>query len=214
LDEACFFVDDVELVLVDQLVVAGAQFADRLVVLVHDGDMAVAVAVAGVVVALETEQDVFALPAGRLEVGRPDAVDAVSGPDQVAVIAEDVGAGLPRTVLLRGSVRVPGKRSHEKVPLFDILGGRDTDVQPGRRKVRPGTILPVGRGGAEQKARRSEGRRQLHDGAPRSVELGASATMAPILFNDRYIHLRLVYAPKKKMFVKFLHVFVASRLKS
>jgi hypothetical protein len=57
--------------------------------------------------------------------------------------------------------------------------------------------LPVGRDGAEQKARRSEGRRQLHDGAPRSVELGASATMAFILFNDRYIHLRLVYAPKR-----------------
>jgi hypothetical protein len=151
LDEACFFVDDVELVLVDQLVVAGAQLADGLVVLVHDGDVAVAVAVAGVVVALEAEQDVFAFPASRLEVGRPDAVDAVAGPDQVAVVAENVGTGLARTVLLRGSVRESGERGHEKVPVLDILGGRNADVQPGRRKVRPGTILPVGRDGAEQR---------------------------------------------------------------
>ena len=150
LDQAGFFVDDVELVLVDQLVVASAQFADRLVVLVHDGDVAVAVAVAGVVVAFKAEQDVLALPASGLEIGRPDAVDAVAGPDQVAVVAEDVGAGLARAVLLGGGVGVSGKRSHKEVSLFDILGRRDRDVQPGRRKVGPGAELPIGRGRSEQ----------------------------------------------------------------
>lgn len=150
LDEACFFVDDVELVLVDQLVVAGAQLADGLVVLVHDGDVAVAVAVAGIVVALEAEEDVLALPAGRLEVGRPDAVDAVAGPDQIAVIAEDVGASLARTVLLGWSIGVSGKRGDKKVPLFDVLGGWDRDVETGRRKVGAGAELPVGIGRSKQ----------------------------------------------------------------
>ena len=203
LDEASFFVDDVKLMLVDQLVVPSAQFADGLVVLVHDSDVAMAVAVAGIVVTFKAEQDVLALPASSLEVGRPDAVDAVARPDQVAVVTEDVGAGLARAVLLGGGVGVPGKGSHKEVPLFDILGRRDGDVQPGRRKVGPGAKLPVGSGRSEQQIscqHRGDGPHG-HGGATRGIELGASATAESILFNDRYIHLWVVYAPELKLLV-------------
>jgi len=167
LDKTGFLVDDVELVLVDQLVVTGAQLADGLVVLVHDGDVAMTVTVSGVVVALEAEQDVFALPASSLEVGRPDAVDTIAGPDQVTIVAEDVGSGLARAMLLGGSVREPGKRGQKQVPLFDVLGRGDADVQPGRRKVGPGTKLPVGRSRSQQQGSDSERGCGLHGGAAR-----------------------------------------------
>lgn len=165
LDEASIFVDDVELVLVDQLVVAGAQLANGLIVLVHDGDVAVSVAVAGIVVAFKAEQHVFALPAGGLEVGRPDAVDAVARPHQVAVITEDVGASLARTVLFGRSIRVPGKRGHKEVPLFDVLGGRDGDIETGRRQVGPGAELPVGRDRSKQQVGRKQRGHGSHGGA-------------------------------------------------
>ncbi len=203
LDEAGFFIDDVELVLVNQLVAASAQFPDGLVVLIHDSDVAMAVAVAGVVVTFKAEQDIFALPASGLEVGRPNAVDAVAGPDQVSVVAEDVRAGLARAVLLGGGVGVTGKGGHKEVPLFDILGRRDGDVQPRRRKVGPGAELPVGSGRSEQQIscqHRGDGPHG-HGGATRGIELGASATAESILFNDRYIHLWVVYAPELKLLV-------------
>jgi hypothetical protein len=210
LDEAGFLVDDVELVLIDQLVVAGAQLADGLVVLVHDGDVTVAVAIAGVVVALEAEEDILALPARGLEVSRPDAVDAVAGPDQVAVIAEDVGAGLAGTMLLGGRVGEAGKGGHKQVPFFHVLGCRDADVQPGRREVRPGAELPVGRGRSEQQVRHSEISRGLHGGAALRVGLSASATTTSILLNDRYIHLCQVSAPESTISISSTFSLVVS----
>ena len=189
-----------EFVLVNQLVVSGAQLTDGLVVLVHDGDVAVAVAITSVVVTLKAEQDVLALPAGSLEVGGPDAVDAVAGPDQVPVITEDVRAGLARAMLLAGRVGEPGERGHKEVPLSDVLGGRDADVQPGWRKVSTGAELPVGSGRSEEQTSCGKGGRGPHGGATSRIELGASAAGNPILLNVRYIHLWLVYAPKEKIF--------------
>lgn len=60
-----------ELVLVYKLVVACAELSDGLVVLVKDGNVAMAMTVACIVVALEAEEDILTLPAGRLEVGCP-----------------------------------------------------------------------------------------------------------------------------------------------
>ena len=157
LDQPCLLPDDVELVLVDQLVVPGPELPDRLVVLVQEGDVAVPVAVPGVVVALEAEQHVLPSPARRLEVGGPDAVDGVTRPDQVAVVAEDVGAGLAGAVLLGGGVREAGEGRDEEVAVLDVRGGGDGDVEARGREVASGAELPVREGGAEQQGRGEDG---------------------------------------------------------
>ena len=143
LDQARLLVDDVELVLVDKLVVAGTKLADGLVVLVHQSDMAMAVSVSRVVVALEAEENVLAAPAGGLEIGRPDAVDAVSGPNQIAVVAQDVRPGLAGPMLLGGGVGQARERCDEEITLLDVGGGGNGDVEPGRRKIRPRAVLPI-----------------------------------------------------------------------
>lgn len=85
--------------------ISSTKLPDSLVILVHKRDVSMSMAIAGIVVPLEAEDDIFALPSTGLEVGSPDTVDTVSGPDEVTVIAEDVGTGLARPVLLRGRVR-------------------------------------------------------------------------------------------------------------
>lgn len=40
--------------------------------------MAVSVAIPGIMVSFEAEEDILAPPAGSLEIGRPDAVDSVA----------------------------------------------------------------------------------------------------------------------------------------
>lgn len=143
LDESGLLVDDMELMLVGQLVVSSTQFADGFIVLIHDGGMAVPVSVPGVVIALEAKQNIFTLPASHLEVGRPDRVVRVAGPDQLTVVAEDVRGRLERAV---GAFRVSRKGGNEEVALLYILSGGDGDVQPRGCQVGPRLELPVSRG--------------------------------------------------------------------
>lgn len=81
LDQARLLVDDMKLVLINQLMITGTQFSD-----------------------------VFTIPSAGLEVGCPDTVDAVSGPDEITVVPKDVRGCLTRAMLLSGRVGQTGKR--------------------------------------------------------------------------------------------------------
>ena len=72
LDESCLFVDDDELVLISQSVIAGTELSDRLVVLIEECGVAMAMTVSGVVAALEAEENIFPFVTAGLEVGGPD----------------------------------------------------------------------------------------------------------------------------------------------
>lgn len=165
LDEGGLFVDDMELMLVGQLVVSSTQLTDSFIVLIHDGGVTMPVSIGSVVVTLEAEQDIFALPAGHLEVGGPDGVVRVAGPDQFTVVTEDVRGWLTRTV---DAFRVAGKGAYEEIAFLYILSGGDGDVQPRGCQVRPRFELPVsgnerqaGNGGRQEQGKRA-GAAALH----------------------------------------------------
>lgn len=164
LNERRFLIDDMELVLVGELVVARAKLANGLIMLVHDGRVAVAVAVSRIMVAFKAEQHILPLPARLLEVCRPDRVVAVPGPDQLSVIAENVRSSLSRAMRLARRVRKSGERSHEKVAFFDVRGCRDRDIQTRRRQVWSRFKLPVGRGELEQSGAGAQRPDAFHDG--------------------------------------------------
>lgn len=81
LNQAGSLIDDMELVLIYQLMVTSSQFSDSLVMVVHYSDMAVTVAISRIMVTFKAKQDILTVPATSLEVGRPDAVDSIAGPD-------------------------------------------------------------------------------------------------------------------------------------
>jgi len=89
--------------------------------------------IASIVIAFEAEQNMFALPLGGLEIGGPNGVDAVPGPDQIAIVAKDVWARLTRPMLLSRSIGVPRERRYEKIAFLDVAGGRNGDVEARRR---------------------------------------------------------------------------------
>lgn len=72
LDERGLFIDDVKLMLISQLVISGPELANRLVVLIEDRSVAVAMAVSGIMIPLKGEKHISSLPAALLEVRRPD----------------------------------------------------------------------------------------------------------------------------------------------
>jgi hypothetical protein len=113
LDKSSLLIHDLELMLVNQFVVSRAELTGGLVVLVQEGNVSVAMTIAGVVVALEAEEDFLALPSTSLEVGRPDRVAAVARLHKIAVVPEDVRTSLARAVLFRWSIRNPGERRNE-----------------------------------------------------------------------------------------------------
>lgn len=143
LNQASLFINNVELMLINQLVVSSAELPDGLVMLVHEGDVSMAMAVASVVVALEAEEDILALPTASLEVGGPDAIDCITGPDQVSVVTEDVRACLAGTMLLRWRIGVAREGSDKQIARLNGIRGGDGDVEPRRSQVRPGAVLPV-----------------------------------------------------------------------
>jgi len=143
LNDGGFFVDDMELVLVHQLVIASTKLANRLVMSVHDGCMAMPMAITRVMVAFETEQNVFTLPSGSLKIGGPNGVVPIAGPDQVTIITEDIWRGLPRAMHLSGFIWKTCERGDEQVPLLDISRGWDSDIQAWRREIRTRPELPI-----------------------------------------------------------------------
>lgn len=159
--------------------------------------MAMAMAVTRVVVAFEAIQDILALPSADLEVGGPDAVDSVSRPDQISIVAEDIRASLAGTMLLGRGVGIPGEGGDEQVPLFDVFGCRDRDVQTGRSEVRTRAELPVGRSKAQKSGCHCGSYRKLHGGCVEAT-LSSSDTAMPLSPNFRYIHLCGFHAPRVK----------------
>jgi len=125
-----------------------------------------------------------------LEVGGPDAIVPVPGPDQVAVVPEDIRRRLARAVLFRRCIRVACKWSHEEVAFLDpntvLVGGVgwDDDVEAGRGEVRAGLVLPVRSGESEQngQCQRTIQDGGLHD-ADESKELFWSDTDTSIAVN-------------------------------
>lgn len=79
-------------------------------------------------IALKASQDGIAAPFNHLEVCGPDTVVAVAGPDEVAIVSEDVGSGLTRAMLGVLAVTETGEGGYEKLALFYILGCWDGDV--------------------------------------------------------------------------------------
>lgn len=164
-----------KLVLVHQLVVSSTQLTNRLIMLVHERNVPVSMSIPSIVVALKAEEDIAALPAARLEVGRPDAVDCIAGPHQVAVVAEDVRTGLARTVLRGRRVREAGKRREKQVPLLDGRGGRDGDVEARRGEVWSRLELPVCDDVVQQRGCREGERMELHGGLLDGLLRGSDA---------------------------------------
>lgn len=197
LDKPSLLIDDMELVLVHQLVIPSTQLTDRLIMLVHNGDVPVAMAVPSVVVTLKTEENVLSLPASSLEVGGPDAVQTIARPNKVAVVSEDVRTCLTWTMLFSRRVWVASKGSHKEISRFDLVRGRDGDVETRRCQVRTGAKLPVSRSERRQDQRGSSQvtKRVLHVGDEEAL-LAASASRISISPKKRYIHLDAAYEPK------------------
>lgn len=105
--------------------------------------MTVTVTIASVVITFKTEENIFAVPFGLLEVGGPDGVVAIPGPNQVAVITKNVWRSLAGAVHFAGRVRKASKRRNEEVALFHIICGRDCDIESRRGQVRTTLELPV-----------------------------------------------------------------------
>ena len=99
LDKPGLLIHDLELMLINQFVISCSELANGLVVLVQEGYVSVAMSIASVVIAFEAKEDVLTLPPTSLEVGRPDRVDAVARPHEIAVVLEDVRTSLARAVL-------------------------------------------------------------------------------------------------------------------
>ena len=55
LNQASFFIDNMELVLVNELVVSSTKLTDGLIMLVHESDVAMAMAIVGIVIAFKAE---------------------------------------------------------------------------------------------------------------------------------------------------------------
>jgi hypothetical protein len=95
--------------------------------------MTVSVTIAGIMITFKAEENIFALPLRRLEVGRPDGVDAVPGPNQIAIVAKNIGPRLTRTMLLSRSIGIPSERGYEKISFLNGTSCRDGDVEARRR---------------------------------------------------------------------------------
>lgn len=143
LDESSLLIVDVEFVLIGQLVIAGTKLADRLIMLIHEGGVTMTMAVSGIVVSFEAEQDILALPTTGLEVGGPDAVDTIAGPYEVASIREDIWTCLTRTVLGRRRVCNAREWRYEQIALLDLVCCWDGDVQAWRSQISPRLVVPV-----------------------------------------------------------------------
>jgi hypothetical protein len=143
LDQSRLLIDDMKLVLISQLVIASTKLTDSLIVLVKDSRVPVTMTITRVMVTLEAKEDILALPASLLEVGSPDGVVAVPGPDQLSVIAEDVRSSLTGTVLFSRGVWEASERSDKEVSLLDVLSSGDGDVESRRGQVGPRLKLPV-----------------------------------------------------------------------
>jgi hypothetical protein len=70
-----------ELMLVSELMVSSTQLTNSLVVLIHDSGVTMSMTISSIVVTLETEEHILALPLCSLEVGCPDGIYAVARPD-------------------------------------------------------------------------------------------------------------------------------------
>lgn len=132
-----------KLMLISQLVITRSKFPNRFIMLVQNGSMPMTMAVPRIVITFETEQHVLSVPLPGLEIGSPDRVDAVAGPDEIAVVAEDVWRGLTGTVLCSCGVRVACEGGDEEVAFLDVVGSWNGDVQHGRCQIRAGLELPV-----------------------------------------------------------------------
>src|SRR5690606_27438905 len=104
LNQAGLLVNDMKLVFINQFVTASPQLPYGLVVLIHQSDMPMPMAIARIMVTFETEEDILATPACGLKVCSPDAINSIAGPNQVAIITKDVWPCLPRAMLLRRSI--------------------------------------------------------------------------------------------------------------
>lgn len=143
LDDRRFLINDVELMLVGELVVARPQFSNGFIMVVHDRSMAVTMTIARVMVSFEAEEDVFALPASLLEVGGPNGVISVARPDQLPIVSEDVRSRLTGSMHCPCVVQEPGERGDKDISLVHIWRGGDGNVQSRRSQVGPRLKLPV-----------------------------------------------------------------------
>lgn len=142
LKQSRFFIDDMELMLIHQFMVTSTQLANRLIVLVQNGRMAMTMAISRVMVTLETEEDILAFPFGSLEIGRPDGVVGIARPNEFAIISEDVRSLLSGSVEL-GLGPLARKRGDKEVTLVGVVGCGDGDVQTWRGQVCSRLELPV-----------------------------------------------------------------------
>ena len=102
-----------ELMLVANLVSSSSQFSRRLIVLVQERYMAVAVAIAWIVISLKASQDRRPFPMNGEKVRRPDTVVSITRPDEVAIVSENVRSSLARSMLFEGGILKSCERSNE-----------------------------------------------------------------------------------------------------
>ena len=133
LNQCRLLIDNDKFMLIRQPVVPGTQLANRLIMLVQKGRVAVSMAVCGIMATLEAEEDVLPFVPRRLEVGRPDGEVGESRPDQVARVRKNVRSGLLRPVVR--ALGVAGEGRDEQIALFHIGGRGDRNVQRGRGEV-------------------------------------------------------------------------------
>ena len=117
---------------INQLMITPSQLPYGLIMLIKKRNMTVSMPIPRIMITLEAEQNVFTFPSSDLEVRAPDTVDAVAGPDQVAVVPDDVWACLAGLVLLGWRVRETGEGCNEEVAGGHLLCRRDCDVQAWR----------------------------------------------------------------------------------
>ena len=130
LDKSMLLVRHMEFMLVGQLVIPSTKLSNGLVMMVQECCVSMTVSIASVMIAFKAEQDILAVPAASLEIGRPDAEVAIPRLDQIAVVAEDIRCRLTRGMLLRRSVRDPSEGGQEQVTTFDLIRSRNGDIQP------------------------------------------------------------------------------------
>lgn len=129
--------------LIDQLMITPPHLPNGLVPLIKEGNMPMSMPIPSIMITFKAKQYILSLPSPDLEISGPDTVDTVAGPDQIAIVAEDIRACLAGLVLLGGGIGVAGEWGDKEVARFYLGSCWYRDVQAWRRKVWSGSVLPI-----------------------------------------------------------------------